>query len=54
MYISKEKNSEVVGHFRLISLFNVEGKIFFADLASRYLLINENIDTSVQKGVFLE
>ena len=52
-YISKEKNSKYIGHFRSISLLNVEGKIFFAVLVSRltrYLLIKEYIDTSVQKG----
>ena len=51
VYISKEKNSDI-GYFRHISFLNVEGKIFFAVLASRltrYLLINEYIDISVQK-----
>ena len=50
MYILKENNLKNIGHFR--SLFNVKGNIFFAVLASRltrYLLINEYIDTSVQK-----
>ena len=55
VYIPKEKNSKDIGYFRplSLSLLNVEGKIFFAVLASRltrYLLINEYIDTSVQKG----
>ena len=53
VYIPKEKNSKNIGYFCLISLLNVDGKIFFTVLASRlsrYLLINENIDTSEQKG----
>ena len=53
VYISKEQNSKDINQFRPISLLNVEGKIFFAVLASRltkYLLTNEYIDTSVQKG----
>ena len=53
VYIPKEKNSEGIGHFHPISLLNVERKIFFIVLASRltrYLLINEYINTSAQKG----
>ena len=53
VYIPKEQNSKDINQFRLISLLNVEGKIFFAVLVSRltkYLLTNEYIDTSVQKG----
>ena len=53
VYILKEKNSKDIGHFIPISLLNIEGKIFFAVLASRLtrcFLINEYIDTSVQKG----
>ena len=53
VYIPKEQNSKDINQFRPISLLNVEGKIFFAVLASRltkYLLTNEYIDTSVQKG----
>ena len=51
VYLLKEKNSKDIGHFCPISLLNVEGKVFFAVLASRltrYILINEYIDTSVQ------
>ena len=57
VYISKEKNSKDIGHFCSTSLLNVEGKLFFAVLASRltrYLLINEYINTLVQKGGVLE
>ena len=53
VYIPKEQNSKDINQFRQISLLNVEGKIFFVVLASRlnkYLLTNEYIDTSVQKG----
>ena len=52
VYIPKEKNSKDIGHFCPISLLNVEEKIFFAVLAwrlTRYLLINEYIDTAVQE-----
>lgn len=53
VYISKEKNSKDISQFGPNLLLNVEGKIFFAVLASRltkYLLDNEYIDMSVQKG----
>ena len=53
VYISKKQNSNDINQFRSISLLNVEGKIFFVVLASsltEYLLTNEYIDTSVQKG----
>ena len=53
VYILKEKNSKGIGHCHPISILNVEGKIFFAVLASRltrHLLINKYIDTSVVKG----
>ena len=53
VFIPKERNSKDIQQFRPISLLNVEGKIFLAVLASRltkYLLTNEYIDTSVQKG----
>ena len=53
VYIPKEKNSKDINQFRPISLLNVEGKIFFAVLASKltnYLLTNKYIDPSVQKG----
>ena len=53
VYIPKEQNSKDINQFRPISLPNEERKIFFAVLASwltEYLLTNEYIDTSVQKG----
>ena len=53
VYIPKEQNLKDINQFRLISLLNVEGKIFFAVLASRltkYLFTNEYINTSLQKG----
>ena len=53
VYIPKGQNSRDINQFRPVSLFNMEGKIFFAVLASRltkYLLTNKYIDTSVQKG----
>ncbi|XP_076113419.1 uncharacterized protein LOC143081070 [Mytilus galloprovincialis] len=52
-FIPKEENSWKVEQFRTISLLNIEGKIFLADLArrtTRYLLGNEYIDIAVQKG----
>ena len=53
VYIPKEKDSKTIGQFRPISLLNVEGKVFFAVVASRltkYLMNNGYVDTSVQKG----
>ena len=55
VHIPKEQNSKDINQFRPISLLNVEGKIFFAILASRltkYLLTNEYIDTSVRNSCF--
>ncbi|CAC5420998.1 unnamed protein product [Mytilus coruscus] len=52
-FIPKEENSRKVEQFRIISLLNIEGKIFLAVLAkrtTRSLLSNEYIDLSVQKG----
>ena len=52
-FVPKEENSAEIKQFRTISLFNVEGKIFFAVLARRitsYIVDNEYVDTSVQKG----
>ncbi|XP_035688709.1 LOW QUALITY PROTEIN: uncharacterized protein LOC118424272 [Branchiostoma floridae] len=49
----QEEESSKVDQFRLISLLSVEGKIFFKIVAQRlikYLLDNQYIDTSVQKG----
>ena len=53
VYIPKEKDAKKIGQFRPISLLNVEGKVFFAVVASRltkYLMNNGYVDTSVQKG----
>ena len=53
VYIPKEKDARMIGQFRPISLLNVEGKIFFAVMATRltrYLLHNGFVDTSIQKG----
>ncbi|CAC5421779.1 unnamed protein product [Mytilus coruscus] len=52
-FIPKEENSGKVAQFRIISLLNIEDKIFLAVLAkrtTRFLLSNEYIDLSVQKG----
>ncbi len=49
----KELNSTRLDQFREISLLDVEGKIFWSIIAKRlttYLLANEFIDPSVQKG----
>lgn len=53
VWIPKEENAKNIEQFRTISLLSVEGKIFFAILSRRlteFLLKNEYIDTSVQKG----
>lgn len=53
IFTPKEKDSKDISQFRTISLLNVEGKIFFSILAKRltsYLLKNNYVDTSVQKG----
>ena len=53
VYIPKEQNSTEINQFRPISLLNVEGKIFFSVMASRftkYLTENGYTNTSVQKG----
>ncbi|XP_052268662.1 uncharacterized protein LOC127870041 [Dreissena polymorpha] len=50
IFTPKEKGSKHVTEFRTISLLNVEGKIFFADLARRmttFLTTNQYIDTSI-------
>ncbi|XP_071153383.1 uncharacterized protein [Mytilus edulis] len=52
-FISKEGESKELKQFRTISLFNVERKIcvsIFAKRVSTYMLENNYIDTSVQKG----
>ena len=53
MWIPKEENSKEIDQFRIISLLNIEGKIFFSILSrclSKFLITNEYVDTSVQKG----
>ena len=53
VFIPKEEGATSVEKFRTISLLNVEGKLFFAMKAERileYVLANEYIDTSIQKG----
>ncbi|MCG8429578.1 MAG: reverse transcriptase family protein [Candidatus Omnitrophica bacterium] len=53
VYIPKEQDSKDIGQFRPISLLNVEGKIFFAVMASKltnFLMENGYVDTTVQKG----
>lgn len=53
VWIPKEENSKDIDQFRTISLLSTEGKIFFSILSrqlSKFLLKNEYIDTSVQKG----
>ena len=53
IFTPKEKDSKDISQFRTISLLNVEGKIFFSVLSKRltnYLLKNNYVDTSVQKG----
>ena len=52
-FVPKERNAKSLDQFREISLLDVEGKIFWAVVAKRltlYLLENEFVDTSVQKG----
>lgn len=51
-FVPKEENSAEIKQLRTISLLNVEGKIFFAVLAriTSYIVDNEYVDTSVQKG----
>ena len=53
VWIPKEEKSKEINQFRIISLLNTEGKIFFSILSrhlSKFLIMNEYIDTSVQKG----
>lgn len=53
VYIPKGEKSENIDQFRVISLLSVESKIFFSIVARRlssFLLSNNYIDTSVQKG----
>ena len=51
--IPKEKESSDLSQFRMISLLNVEGKIFFGVVAQRlscYLERNSLIDATVEKA----
>ena len=53
VWIPKEEKSKEIGQFRIISLLNTEGKIFFSILSRRlsmFLIMNEYIYTSVKKG----
>ena len=53
VWIPKEELSKTIDQFRIISLLNTEGKMFFGILSRRlsnFLLKNNYIDTSVQKG----
>lgn len=48
VWIPKEENSCSIDQFRMVSLLNTEGKVFFKILAhTAYLLSNSYIDTSV-------
>ena len=50
---TQRKKLKYIDYFRSISILNAQGKLFFGDLASRltrYLLMNEYIDTSMRKG----
>ncbi|GFN86432.1 reverse transcriptase [Plakobranchus ocellatus] len=53
VYIPKEQDSKGINQFRPILLLNVEGKIFFSNMASRltkYLTENGYINTTVQNN----
>ena len=53
VYIPKEKDSRSLTQFRPISLLNMEGKVFFTIMASRftqYVMSNRYIDTTIRKG----
>ena len=53
VWIPKEENSKEIEQFRSIFLLSTESKIFFSILSqqlSKYLLKNNYIDTSVDKG----
>ena len=52
-FVPKEKDSKTIGHFRTISLLNVEEKIFLSVQAKRlseYMVSNKYINTSIQKA----
>ena len=53
IFIPKVDGAKDIGKFRTISLLNVEGKPFFAlkaDRLTRYVMANQYIDSSIQKG----
>ena len=53
IFIPKEDGAESIEKYRTISLLNVEGKLFFslkADRITKFLMSNNYIDTSIQKG----
>ena len=53
VWIPKEGGSKLLDQFRLISLLNIESKIFFSLLSRRlsdFFLGNGYVDASVQKG----
>lgn len=50
VFIPKDEKSENIEQFRVISLLNVESKIFFSIIArwlSNFVLSNKHIDMSV-------
>ena len=52
VWIPKEEKSKEIDQFRIILLLNTERKIFFSILSrrlSKFLIMNEYVDTSVQK-----
>ena len=53
IHIPKEKDSKKIKQFRLISLLNVEGKIFCGVIAKRmmrFMINNGYVNTSIQKA----
>ena len=53
IFIPKDNGATSVEKFRTVSLLNVEGKLYFAIKADRllkFILTNDYIDTSIQKG----
>ena len=56
IYIPKEEASKLLNQFRPISVFNVEGKVFFGVVAKRiidFVVSNGLVPTSVQKAGIL-
>ena len=53
IFIPKVEDAKDIDKFRTISLLNVEGKLFFAlkaDRLTKYVMANQYIDSSIQKG----